>query len=65
MKHHYISKEKIQGYMDIVIEDTLDTSGPKEAALMRQLWDAFWKELDEAIPVDYVLEDPNPIEIDR
>lgn len=65
MKHHYISKEKIQEYMDIVIEDTLDRSGENKAALMRHLWDAFWKELDEAIPVDYVLEDPNPLEVDR
>lgn len=65
MKHHYISKEKIQIYMDIVIEDTLDTSGHKEAELMRFLWGAFWKKLDEAIPVDYVLEDPNPLDVDR
>lgn len=65
MKHHYISKEKIKSYMDIVIEDTLDKSGPKEAELIRFLWGAFWKKLDEAIPVDYVLEAPNPIEVDR
>lgn len=51
--------------MDIVIEDTLDKSGPNKAALMRYLWDAFWKELDEAIPADYVLEDPNPLDVDR
>lgn len=65
MKNHYISKEKIQSYMDIVIDDTLDESGPNKAALLRQLWDAFWDELDQSIPVDYILEDPNPIELDR
>lgn len=62
MKHHYISKEKLEELMECQIENARSDN---EAKLVSDLLKAFKRTLIDVVPVDYVLEDPNPLEVNR